>query len=42
MEEVNIIISNGQVFFYTVPPKKLLKLLRRYGLRFKGRVIYCG
>jgi len=42
MEDINIIVSSNQVFFYTIPPKKLLKLLRRYGLKFKGKVIYCG
>jgi hypothetical protein len=42
MEDINIVISNGQVFFYTMPPKKLLRLLKKYGLKFKGKVIYCG
>jgi hypothetical protein len=40
--EVNIIISQNKAFFYTHPPKKLLKLLRKYGLQFKEKVIYCG
>jgi hypothetical protein len=42
MEDINIIVSPNQVFFYTHPPRKLLKMLRKYGLKFKGKVIYCG
>jgi hypothetical protein len=43
MEDINIIVSPNQVFFYTHPPKQLLKLLReKYGLRFRGKVVYCG
>jgi hypothetical protein len=42
-KELNIIVSENSVFFYTNPPKELLHLLkRRFGLDFKKKVIYCG
>lgn len=41
MSELNIVIWD-EVFFYQRPPRGLLKLLRRYGLDFGVRVIYCG
>ena len=42
MSELNIIIHGDEVFFYQRPPRGLLKMLRRYGLDFGVRVIYCG
>lgn len=38
---VNIIIYRDEIFFYQKPPRKLLKLLRRY-LDFEVRAVYCG
>jgi len=40
--EVDVVISNNEVFFFNIPPKKLIKLLKKYGLEFKEGVVYCG
>jgi hypothetical protein len=41
-KELNIIVSKNSAFFYTNPPKELLNLLRKLGLEFNEKVIYCG
>ena len=41
-KELNIIVSENSVFFYTNPPKELIDLLKRFGLDFEERVVFCG
>jgi hypothetical protein len=41
-KELNIIVSENSVFFYTAPPKELLNLLKRFGLDFDEKVVFCG
>jgi len=41
-KELHIIVSENSAFFYTNPPKELLNLLRKLGLEFNEKVIYCG
>jgi hypothetical protein len=42
VSDVNIIIYRDGIFFYQKPPRKLLKLLKKYGIRFSTEVVYCG
>jgi len=42
VSDVNIILYNNIIFFYQKPPRKLLKLLKKYGLDFEVKVVYCG
>jgi len=42
-KELHIIVSkNYSVFFYTSPPRELLEMLRKLGISFEEKVIYCG
>jgi hypothetical protein len=41
-KELYIVVSENSVFFYTNPPKDLLDLLRRIGLDFEEKVVFCG
>jgi hypothetical protein len=41
-KELHIIVSKNSAFFYTAPPKELLKLLKKYGMAFEEKVVYCG
>jgi hypothetical protein len=41
-KELHIIVSKNSIFFYTNPPKDLLHLLKRFGLNFEERVVFCG
>jgi hypothetical protein len=41
-KELNIVVSKNSAFFYTNPPRELLHLLRRIGLDFEEKVVYCG
>jgi hypothetical protein len=39
--EVEVVISSN-IFFFTIPPRRLLKLLCELGLDFEEEVIFCG
>jgi len=41
-KELHIIVSENSVFFYANPPSELLMLLKKFGLNFEEKVIYCG
>jgi hypothetical protein len=41
-KELNIIVSENSVFFYTNPPRELLEMLRKLGISFEEKVVYCG
>jgi hypothetical protein len=40
--EVDAFISPDSVFFFSVPPRTLLDLLRELGLEFEEEVVWCG
>jgi hypothetical protein len=41
-KELHIIVSKNSVFFYANPPSELLMLLKKFGLNFEEKVVYCG
>jgi hypothetical protein len=41
-KSITILVSNGEIFFFSHPPKKVLKALRKIGIRGKARTVYCG
>jgi hypothetical protein len=41
-KELHIIVSENSVFFYANPPKELIDLLKRFGLDFEEKVVFCG
>jgi hypothetical protein len=42
-KELYVIVSETSAFFYTAPPRELLKLLKKYGLEFvEEKVVFCG
>jgi hypothetical protein len=40
--EVDAFISSDSVFFLSVPPRRILDLLRELGLEFEEEVVWCG
>jgi hypothetical protein len=40
-DEIEVVISSN-IFFFTIPSRKLLKLLRELGLDFEEEVTWCG
>jgi len=40
-DEVDVVISSN-IFFFKIPSRRLLKLLRELGLDFEEEVIFCG
>jgi len=41
-KSITVLVSDGEIFFFNHPPKKLLKALRKTGIRGKARSVYCG
>jgi hypothetical protein len=41
-KELHIIVSKNSAFFYNNPPRELLEMLRRLGIDFEEKVVYCG
>jgi hypothetical protein len=39
---MTVLVSDEELFFYARPSKRLLKALRKTGIRGKAKVIYCG
>ena len=39
---VAVLILDDELYFYNIPPKKLLKKLKELGLVFEERLIPCG
>jgi hypothetical protein len=41
-KEIYIVVSKNSAFFYTNPPRELLELLKKFGLNFEEKVVFCG
>jgi hypothetical protein len=41
-KELYVIVSETSAFFYTTPPRELLELLKKYGLDFEEKAVFCG
>jgi 5-enolpyruvylshikimate-3-phosphate synthase len=41
-KSITVLISDEELFFFNRPSKKLLKALRKIGIRGKARTVYCG
>jgi hypothetical protein len=41
-KELHIVVSENSVFFYANPPSELLMLLKKFGLNFEEKVVFCG